>query len=209
MKNTNFSQPIISLQTLSILCLCLLLGACSKFVKEEPYLSSQETKMLESSNDSDLPNSNNSLKIPDINSSNESEPDISPPEMSFARKRSQDESVTITDDQGYPALMIHKKTDLWNLMTSNLGENWQITDQNADSCEVSLSFSDPDIAEINEAGFFKRIFTKKLTVADHSGDFKISCQKQKIIMKTASGNIPSAIAVDNLFGRFFDVVTKK
>ncbi|MCB1582709.1 MAG: hypothetical protein R3E90_15955 [Marinicella sp.] len=198
---------------LCIISLSMLLVNCNRLVKEEPYLQAQETDGLQAVEGFDMPRTSHNLDVPDVaTTASTSAPDSRPPEMSFARKRSDDENVVIIETNGMPTIEIYNDKDAWELMMGDHGYNWQLLEEDADNCQMTYRFYDPIIEEVENVNFFKKLFTINSSYIDRSGEYVLTClklpQKQQIWLQTLDFEAPSAYVVDDLFNHIFDAATK-
>ncbi|MCX7545542.1 hypothetical protein [Marinicella gelatinilytica] len=197
-------------KSLILLSLFILLSACGRMVKEEPYLEAQQVKPLQEVEGLDLPQDTGQLAIPDIKTDNQALTGIAvpPPEMAFAKRRSSDENVVIIDADGVPTMELFNNKDAWQLMNGDFGEHWFIIDANEADCQVTLHYDDPINKMVDDQGFFKKLFTFKSRYIDRSGQYVLTClklpQKQQIWVQTLDFKAPSAFVVDDLFSHLFN-----
>ncbi len=203
----------MNLKTWTIISLLTLISACSRMVKEEPYLTASSSKTLSAANDSDMPNTNNNLDIPVVDEAHDGVPNDRPPAMAFAKKRSQSEDIVITDLNGKPTIEIYNQTSPWELMIADFGQHWTLLDEDPENCVVKLNYSDPIATEIKEEGFFKRVFTTRSRYEDQSGNYHLNCiienSRHLITLTTPAGEAPSSHVVDDLFAHIFENATKE
>ena len=183
-------------------------------VKEEPYLQAETTKPLTPIDGKDLPRTSNSLKIPEVSVTGTGvAPDSKPPEMAFARRRSDDENVVIIESGGMPTIEIFNDQDAWQLMLGDHGYNWQLLDEDQENCQATFRFYDPITEEVNKKNFFKRLFTINSSYLDRSGEYILTClklpQKQQIWLQTIDFEAPSSYVVDDLFTHIYTAATKE
>jgi len=188
---------------------------CKRLVnKDEAYLQAESTPKLKEIEGKDLPRTSNNLDIPEITTSSPTAaPDSRPPEMAFARRRSADENVVIIESQGMPTIELFNEKDAWELITADHGINWQLLDEDADNCQATFRFYDPISNEIENKGFFKRLFKAGNTnYVDRSGEYLLTClklpQKQQIWLQTIDFTAPSSYVVDDLFSQIYDDAIK-
>ncbi len=201
------------LKTLCIISLSLLLINCSRLVKEEPYLQAQETEGLQAVEGFDMPRTSHGLDVPEVPAeAANAAPDSRPPEMSFARKRSDDENVVIIESNGMPTIEVYNDKDAWDLMLGDHGYNWQLLDEDPENCQATFRFYDPIIEEVESTNFFKKLFSINSSYIDRSGEYVLTClklpQKQQIWLQTLDFEAPSAYVVDDLFNHIFDAATE-
>lgn len=194
------------------LALLTCVAGCSKMIKEEPYLTASTSKELSPAGDNDMPNTSNNLSIPNVNQSNQGVPNDRPPEMAFARKRSQQEDIVISELNGKPTVEIYNDTSPWELMIINFGSHWRIENEDPENCQVTLRYNDPIGKEVSEQGFFKRIFTAQSKYVDLSGIYQLKCHiennRNLITFQTEAGQNPSSHVVDDLFAHIFQKATE-
>lgn len=200
------------IKTAILASLCLTLVSCKRLVKEEPYLQAQSTPKLESLEGKDMPRTSNNLDIPEVLSTGtDVAPDSRPPEMAFARRRSDDENVVIIESQGMPTIEIFNEQDAWELMLGDHGYNWQLLDEDPDNCQATFRFYDPITDQVESRNLFKRLFTINSSYVDRSGDYVLTClklpQKQQIWLQTVDFEAPSSYVTDDLFTHIFDAAT--
>ncbi len=197
-----------------MLLILLILSGCSRIIKEEPYTDAKQSPTLKKVEGLDMPVDSGQLTIPEINSNNkELMPDANkPPEMSFAKKRSDSENVVIIDVDGVATMEIFNNKDAWELMTGDFGDHWQIIELNEADCQVTLYYKDPIIKTVKDQGFFKKLFTFKSRYIDRSGQYVLTClklpQKQQIWVQTTDFQTPSAFVIDDLFNSLFIAATE-
>ncbi len=195
-----------------LLSLLTLTTACSKMVKEEPYLSADKEKTLSQVEGHDMPNTNHALSIPAVNKAHDGVPNDKPPAMAFARKRSQDENVIINENQGRPTLELYNDISPWELMIADYGSNWLLQSEDPENCEVTLLYSDPIAADRAQEGFFKRFFGTRSKYEDKSGQYRLNClveaNKNLITVSKADGSAASAHVVDDIFAHIFVKATE-
>jgi len=197
----------------SLLCLGLATMGCSRMVKEEAYLSAESTAPLKAAGEQDLPRTSNNLDIPQVPAGvSQVAPDSKPPEMAFARKRSDDENVVIIESQGMPTIEIFNDKDAWELMMGDHGYNWLLLDEDEENCQATLRFYDPITEDVESQNFFKKLFTINSNYVDRSGDYILTClklpQKQQIWLQTVDFQAPSSYVVDDLFSHIFEAATE-
>ena len=133
------------------------------------------------------------------------------PEMAFAKRRSSDENVVIIDADGVPTIELYNDKDAWQLMNTNLGDNWFVLESNEADCQMTLYYDDPINQAVKDQGFFKKLFTFESSYIDRSGQYVLTClklpQKQQIWIQTLDFKAPSAFVVDDLFSHLFDAAT--
>lgn len=200
------------LKPMLLIGLSLLLVNCSRLVKEEPYLQAQSTDGLDTVEGLDMPRTSNNLIIPEVDAEGQNvAPDSRPPEMTFARKRSDDEGVVIIESNGMPTIEIFNDKDAWELMTGDHGYNWQLLEEDKDNCQATFRFYDPIIDDVENVNFFKKLFTINSSYVDRSGEYVLTClklpQKQQIWLQTLDFEAPSAYVVDDLFNHIFEAAT--
>ncbi len=204
-------NPLI--KTIIITALCFALANCKRLTKEEPYLQAKSTDLLTPIEGVDLPRTNNNLNIPEPSATgNGAAPDSRPPEMSFAKRRSSDENVIIIESGGMPTIEIFNQQDAWDLIVADHGYNWQLLDEDPENCQATYRFYDP-ITEVEQQGFFKRLFSINSSYLDRSGEYILTClklpQKQQIWLQTAEFEAPSSYVVDDLFNHIFEAAIKE
>ncbi|MFC3195364.1 hypothetical protein ACFODZ_14010 [Marinicella sediminis] len=195
-----------------VFTVCLLTASCGRMVKEEAYLDAESTPKLKPAEDQDLPRTSNNLSIPEVTASGSNvSPDSKPPEMAFARKRSEDENVVIIESQGMPTIEIFNEKDAWDLMTGDHGYNWLLLDEDKENCQATFRFYDPITEEVESKNFLKRLFSINSNYVDRSGDYLLTClklpQKQQIWLQTTDFQAPSSYVVDDLFTHIFEAAT--
>ncbi len=200
-------------KTILITTLCCVLASCSRLVKEEPYLQAEATQTLTAIDGTDLPRTSNSLKIPEVKVSGTGvAPDSKPPEMAFARRRSDDENVVIIESGGMPTIEIFNEKDAWDLILGDHGYNWQLLDEDPENCQATFRFYDPVTEEVQNKGLLKRLFTIESNYLDRSGEYVLTClklsEKQQIWLQTIDFEAPSSYVVDDLFSHIFDAATE-
>lgn len=200
-------------KTILIAALCCVLANCKRMVKEEPYLQASSTKALTPVDGKDLPRTSNNLKIPEVTVTGTGvAPDSKPPEMAFARRRSDDENVVIIESGGMPTIEIFNDQDAWNLMLGDHGYNWQLLDEDPENCQATLRFYDPITEEVQKKNFFKKLFTINSSYLDRSGEYILTClklpQKQQIWLQTIDFEAPSSYVVDDLFIHIYAAATE-
>ncbi len=201
-------------KTILITAMCISLANCKRMVKEEPYLQAESTPTLKAADGQDLPRTSNSLKVPDVAvEGGEVAPDSRPPEMAFARRRSDDENIVIIESGGMPTIEVFDEQDAWTLMTGDHGYNWQLIDEDPDNCQATFRFYDPITEEQDKQNFLKRIFTINNSYIDRSGEYVLTClklpQKQQIWLQTVDFEAPSSYVTDDLFSHIFAAATKE
>jgi len=197
-----------------LLVVCVFYG-CSRMVKEEPYLSSEQTEGVSVPEGKDSPNTSNALEIPSIpekNQNSDSPPSIRPPAISFVSRRSRDERVNIVERNDLPVLeIIGIEDDMWDLMQKVRLENWEVRNSDQSTCKQVLYFTDLEFQRVEERGFFKRIFSAASKYEDQSGLYSIQCaqanNRNTIIMQGVDGQPLHAQAVDQLLGELFNLAT--
>ncbi|MCW8870062.1 MAG: hypothetical protein OQK49_05100 [Proteobacteria bacterium] len=195
--------------------LLLTINGCSRIVKEEPYIHAEQTAPLKKVDGLDLPQDTGQLAIPEVNGNYEpiTLDTIRPPEMAFAKRRSNDENVVIIDADGVPTIEIYNDKDAWQLMNGNLGDNWYIVDSNEADCQLTLYYDDPINQTVEDQGFFKKLFTFESNYIDRSGQYVLTClklpQKQQIWVQTLDYKSPSAFVVDDLFNQLFSAAVSE
>ncbi len=199
--------------TILTTAMCLTLVSCKRLVKEEPYLQAETQPGLTASGDQDLPRTSNSLQIPEVAATDaQIAPDSRPPEMAFARRRSENENVVIIESGGMPTMEIFDEQDAWELMVGDHGYNWQLIDEDPDNCQATFRFYDPITEEQSNQNFFKRIFTINNSYIDRSGEYVLTClklpQKQQIWLQTVDFEAPSSYVTDDLFTHIFEAATQ-
>ncbi|WP_223787507.1 hypothetical protein [Marinicella meishanensis] len=200
-------------KSILMLALCGLLVNCKRMVKEEPYLAAESTPALNPVEGQDLPRTNNNLDIPAVASTGDgATPDTKPPEMAFARRRSDDENVVIIESGGMPTIEIFNDQDAWDLMVGDHGYNWLLLDEDPDNCQATFRFYDPITDEVEKQGFFKKLFSLNSSYIDRSGEYVLTClklpQKQQIWLQTIDFEAPSSYVIDDLFTHIFEAATK-
>ncbi len=198
-------------KTILITALCCGLANCKRIVKDEPYLQAKTNQALTPVDGSDLPRTSNNLKIPDVKATGSGvAPDSKPPEMAFARRRSEDENVTIIESGGMPTIEIFNEKDAWDLILGDHGYNWQLLDEDPENCQATFRFYDP-ITEEEKQGFFKKLFTINSNYLDRSGEYILTClklpEKQQIWLQTMDFEAPSSYVVDDLFTHIYEAAT--
>ena len=201
------------LKTTLITCVCLTLINCKRMVKEEPYLQAHSTPELQAIEGNDMPRTSNNLNIPPVAGTETGiAPDTRPPEMAFARRRSDDENVIILESQGMPTIEIFNDKDAWDLIIGDHGYNWQLLDEDPENCQATYRFYDPIIEQNSKKSFFKKLFTSNSSYVDRSGEYLVTClkleQKQQIWVQTIDFEAPSAYVADDLFTHIFEAATK-
>jgi hypothetical protein len=201
------------LKTTLIICVCLTLINCKRMVKEEPYLQAHSTPELQAIEGNDMPRTSNNLNIPSVVGTETGiAPDTRPPEMAFARRRSDDENVIILESQGMPTIEIFNDKDAWDLIIGDHGYNWQLLDEDPENCQATYRFYDPIIEQNSKKSFFKKLFTSNSSYVDRSGEYLVTClkleQKQQIWVQTIDFEAPSAYVADDLFTHIFEAATK-
>lgn len=195
-----------------LLSLLTLTAACSKMIKEEPYLDANTSKTLSTDKQKNMPNTNNALSIPEVDQSHDGTPNDRPPEMAFAKKRSQNEDVVINDFNGQPAIELYNDISPWELMIADLGNNWTLQSEDPENCQVSLSYIDPIAGELSEEGFLKRFFGTRSKYEDKSGDYKLNCivedNRNLITVSKLDGSKASPHVVDDIFAHIFTKATE-
>lgn len=199
-------------KTILIASIFCTLVNCKRIIKEEPYLKAETTQPLAPVTGSDLPRTSNSLKVPEVTATGSGvAPDSKPPEMAFARRRSDDESVVIIESGGMPTIEIFNNQDVWELMMGDHGYNWQLLDEDPDNCQATLRFYDPITEEVENMNFFKKLFTINSSYLDRSGEYILTClklpQKQQIWLQTIDFEAPSSYVVDDLFSHIYAAAT--
>ncbi|WP_395374492.1 hypothetical protein [Marinicella sp. W31] len=195
-----------------LLALCAFYG-CSRMVKEEPYLTSEQSSGVSVPEGKDSPNTSNALEIPPIPEENQSgtEPDIRPPAISFVSRRSRDERVNIVERNDLPVLeIVGTDDDMWALMQKVSLTNWEVRNADQDSCKQVLYFTDLEFQKVEDRGFFKRIFSAAAKYEDQSGLYSIQCaqanNRNTIVMQGLDGQPLHAQAVDQLMGELFNLI---
>ncbi len=204
----------LMLKTLLLVSLFLILANCSRMVKEEAYLKAESTPELVAVDGKDMPRTSNSLNIPDVKSDgSEASPDSRPPDMAFARRRSDDENVVIIESQGMPTIEIFNEKDAWELMLDDHGYNWQLLSEDQENCQATFRFYDPITEEVSSKNIFKKLFTINSKYIDRSGEYVLTClklpQKQQIWLQTIDFEAPSSYVVDDLFNHLYEAATAK
>lgn len=190
--------------------LLFIISGCSRIIKEEPYLQAQQAPPLQKVDGLDLPQDTGQLAIPEVNDSFEpiTLDTVRPPEMAFAKRRSSDENVVIIDADGVPTIELYNDKDAWQLMNTNLGDNWFVLESNEADCQMTLYYDDPINQAVKDQGFFKKLFTFESSYIDRSGQYVLTClklpQKQQIWIQTLDFEAPSAFVVDDLFNQLFN-----
>ncbi len=190
------------------------LANCKRIVKEEPYLKAETTQPLTPVAGSDLPRTSNNLKVPEVaNTGTGVAPDSKPPEMAFARRRSDDENVVIIESGGMPTIEIFNDQDVWDLMVGDHGYNWQLLEEDPENCQATFRFYDPITEEVEKIGFFKKLFTINSSYLDRSGEYILTClklpQKQQVWLQTMDFEAPSSYVVDDLFSHIYAAATEE
>jgi|SRR5690554_3163806 len=197
-----------------MLLILVVLSGCSRIIKEEPYIEAHQTPPLQKIEGLDLPADTGQLAIPEVKSENQQlTPEANrPPEMTFSKRRSDNENVVILDVDGVPTMELFNDKDAWQLMTGDFGSQWQIIELNEADCQVTLHYEDPIIETVDKQGFFKKLFTFKSRYIDRSGLYVLTClklpQKQQIWIQTNDFQSPSAFVVDDLFNSLFSAATE-
>jgi len=199
-------------KTILIAALCCVLANCKRMVKEEPYLQAETTPALKAVDDKDLPRTSNNLDIPEVTVTGTGvAPDSKPPEMAFARRRSDDENVVIIESGGMPTIEIFNDKDAWDLILGDHGYNWQLLDEDPENCQATFRFYDPITEEVEKKNFIKKLFTINSSYLDRSGEYILTClrlpQKQQIWLQTIDFEAPSSYVVDDLFTHIYDAAT--
>ena len=197
---------------MALTAVLFILPGCSRMVKEEPYLTADHSQALSPVENLDLPRTTNSLEIPDFEAEgSEVAPDSRPPEMAFAKRRSEDENVVIIESGGMPTIEIFNDKDAWELMMGDHGYNWQLLDEDEENCQATYRFYDPIAEEVADTNFFKKLFTLNSSYIDRSGEYILTClrlpQKQQIWLQTLDFEAPSSYVVDDLFNHLFEAAT--
>ena len=144
---------------MALTAVLFFLAGCSRMVKEEPYLTASNTQELTPVENLDLPRTTNSLEIPKVEAEGAAvAPDSRPPEMAFAKRRSEDENVVIIESGGMPIIEIFNDKDAWELMMGDHGYNWQLLDEDEENCQATYRFYDPIAEEVADTNFFKKLF---------------------------------------------------
>ena len=194
-------------KTWTLISLLSLTTACSKMVKEDPYVKANKGKTLSSIDQNDAPNTSNALSVPAVDQIHDGVPNDRPPEMAFARKRSQNEDVIINDRNGQPTIELYNDISPWELMIADFGSNWQMLKEDPENCQVTLSYDDPIAKQRSEESAFKKFFGTRNKYEDKSGNYLLNCNvednKNLITLVTADGQIPSPHVVDDLFAYIF------
>ena len=176
-------------------------------VKEDPYLKANTGKTLSSIDNNDAPNTNNALSIPAVDQVHDGVPNDRPPEMAFARKRSQNEDVIINDRNGQPTIELYNDISPWELMITDFGSNWKTLKEDPENCQVTLSYTDPIAKQLAEKSVLKKFFSTRSEYQDKSGNYLLNCNIEEsrnlITLATADGQIPSPHVVDDLFAHIF------
>lgn len=198
-------------KTIMLITLCVTLASCNRIVKEEAYLQAKPAPELQPVESRDLPRTTNALKIPEVKvAGDDAAPDSTPPEMSFAKRRSSDENVVIIESGGMPTIEIFSEQDAWELILGDHGYNWQLLDEDPANCQATFMFYDPITEEVSQ-GFFKKIFQINNSYIDRSGEYVLTClklpQKQQIWIQTVDFEAPSSYVVDDLFNHIFEAAT--
>jgi|GEM_PF-1178893 len=203
------------LKTLLLISLFLILANCSRLVKQdEAYLKAESTPVLTAVEGKDMPRTSNNLSIPNVEAEgSEASPDSRPPDMAFARRRSEDENVVIIESQGMPTIEIFNNKDAWELILDDHGRNWQLLSEDQENCQATFRFYDPIAEEDSNQGFFKKLFTFNSSYIDRSGDYLLTClklpQKQQIWLQTVDFAAPSSYVVDDIFLNIYEAATAK
>ncbi|TDR22790.1 hypothetical protein [Marinicella litoralis] len=200
------------LKTLLTVSSVLLLANCNRLVKEEAYLEAESTPSLKVVDGKDMPRTSNNLNIPEVDArGSKVAPDSRPPEMAFARRRSEDENVVIIESQGMPTIEIFNDKDAWDLMIDDHGYNWQLLSEDQENCQATFRFYDPITEEVSNRNFFKKLFTINSNYVDRSGEYVLTClklpQKQQIWLQTIDFEAPSSYVVDDLFIHIYEAAT--
>jgi hypothetical protein len=198
---------------LIITALCGVLTNCKRIVKDEPYLQAEPAQQLTAVEGQDLPRTSNNLSIPEVKISGTGvAPDSKPPEMAFARRRSEDENVVIIEAGGMPTIEIFNELDAWDLILGDHGYNWQLLDEDPENCQATFRFYDPITEEVEKKNFIKKLFTINSSYLDRSGEYLLTClklpQKQQIWLQTIDFEAPSSYVVDDLFTHIYEAATQ-
>ena len=204
-------MKMIQKNVLTLLLVLFAFYGCSRMVKEEPYLSSEQSDGITVPDGKDSPNTSNALTIPSIPEENQAgtEPDIRPPAISFVSRRSRDERVNIVERDNLPVLeVVGTDDDMWALMQQVQLSNWEVRNSDPDSCKQVLYFTDLEFQRNEERGFFKRIFSAAAEYEDQSGLYSLQCSqannRNTVVMQGVDGQPLHAQAVDQLLGELFN-----
>lgn len=191
--------------------LTLILNGCSYIHTKEAYLDAQVANPLTIPDDVDRPNTTSALEIPPVTvkNTNGEKQNIAPPDMPIRTKQSQNGNVKIENNQGYPVLTVKTTPEyMWQAMSNMELENWEIASKDQDSCIVLLKYIDQEALERQEAGMFKKLFTRDSYYSDYSGEYKVACEQKgsRTVAKFSKkdGSVAKSFLADNVMTKLYE-----
>jgi len=195
---------------LLLLIITMLLNGCRYIHVKNEYLNAKEAQPLEIPAGLDTPSTTSELDVPKARSNNSL--DISkkmpPPEMPIRTKQSLKGDVRIENVGGYPVLSVKtEEAYMWQALSDLEIPNWSTKAKNKENCMVTLHYTDVEAQERENAGFFKKLFTRDSMYSDYSGDSKLMCEKSGSLVTTKFSKIDGSKAktflADNVMNALF------
>lgn len=192
--------------------MALFFNGCRYINTTEKYVDAKEPKKLTIPSGVDAPNSSSTLEVPEANSTKgiteKSNP--APPEMPLRTKQSENGELRISNESGFSVLTVKTDKDvMWQALKTLTIENWSVTNADEDQCTVLLKYTDQAAIEQENAGFFKKIFSRKGYHSDFSGDYKLTCNQKGAInqvkFSTADGSPTKSFLADNVMTKLYGV----
>jgi uncharacterized lipoprotein len=201
---------------LLLIIVALLLNGCRYVDTREVYVDARAQDELEIPEGLDKPNSSSTLEIPEINENQKvsKSSKIAPPDMPIRTKQSEDGSVRIENEKGYPLLTakVDKAAMLEAMQKVDL-ENWSITSVDEEACVIALTYVDQAAKERENANFIKKIFTRKKFYSDYSGVYQLICTPKNSVTQARfskqNGDAAKSFIADNVMTKLYDVFTSK
>ena len=198
-------------KVLLLLLIAFVLNGCRYIHKKDHYLDAKESKQLEIPAGLDKPLVSSELDVPKarsekrINGSAKSPP----PVMPIRTKQSRKGDARIENQDGYAVLSVRTETVyMWEALNDMEIENWTITGTNKDNCVIELRYNDVAARDREEAGFFKKLFTRDSLFSDYSGQYKLSCEKKGSLVAVKfskdDGSKPNSFLADSIMNELFD-----
>jgi len=187
---------------------------CSLFKEKHVYQDAREMPPLKVPEGLDPPNPSAALAVPEVRHNGPLIQEVKAPGMAFQVHQSESGKVLIESQNDLPVLTYFGSAQAVReaLHAMELPEGWQVASESGE-CDAALKFTDPKAKAASELGFFKRVFTRQGRVIDRSGEYQLQCQsvpgKTTLTMRTAQGEAPPALLVDDILGGLYQQLLKQ
>lgn len=188
--------------------LAIFLNGCRYINTKEPYLEAKPADKLEVPAGLDSPNASSTLEVPAAKGGSSALVSSAPPNMPIRTRQSEDGEIRIENVAGYPLLTV--KTDkefMWEAMNNLDLEGWSVASADKENCILLMNYIDQAAKEREEAGFFKKMFTRDKYYSDHSGEYKLSCEEKGSVTQAkfikSDGTAAKTFISDNLMTKLY------